>query len=225
MSEQNVPPTGGRFGVVVPVKRLAVAKSRLEVLGDAARQELVAAFAADTVGAALACPAVGAVLVVTDEVGLALALRDLGAYVIPDGQPGDLNASLAQGAAELARVRPALSPVALCGDLPSLRSDELDEALGVAPADRSAFVADAAGVGTTLYTAPDLAGFSPRFGARSRAAHLVAGAVELTAGDSVRRDVDTPSDLLEALSLGVGGRTSFVVTLQQLERRLGPGGS
>lgn len=216
MSEQPARPTDGRFGVVVPVKRLAVAKSRLDVLGDAARRELVAAFAADTVAAALDCPTVGAVMVVTDELGLALSLRDLGAAVIPDGQPGDLNASLQQGAAELARTHPELRPVALCGDLPALVADDLDAALRAAPADGAAFVPDAAGVGTTLYTASS-ADFVPRFGQGSREAHLAAGAAELPAAPSVRRDVDTPDDLADALSLGVGPRTSFVVTLHRLD--------
>ena len=56
-----------RWGVVVPVKRLAVAKTRLGAYGDALRQSLALAFASDVVAAAQACPLVAAVLVVTDD--------------------------------------------------------------------------------------------------------------------------------------------------------------
>ncbi len=207
-----------RFAVVVPVKPVARAKSRLASLGDAARRELVAAFAADTVAAALQCPAVGLVLVVTDEVPLARAFDDLGVLTVPDS--GELNETLAQGAAEALRRAPHLRPVALCADLPALRTEDLDAALAAAPDDVPSFVADAAGIGTTLYTAPDLARFVPRFGPASRAAHLAAGAVELPAGTagSLRHDVDTPEDLEAARALGLGPRTAWALTVLGLDR-------
>jgi 2-phospho-L-lactate guanylyltransferase len=199
---------------VVPVKRPAVAKTRLAPLGDTARRDLVTAFATDTVLAALDCALIGRVLVVTDDVSLARGLTDLGVLAVPDGESGQLNASLRLGAAELVRREPELRPVALCGDLPALRPDELAAVLGGVPDEGTAFVADAAGVGTTLYTAPTIEQFEPRFGISSRQAHLDAGATELDArrAPSVRRDVDTPDDLREALLLGVGERTSFVTT-------------
>ena len=90
-----------RFGVVVPVKPPAVAKSRLGGLGDDVRRALASAFAADTVEAALASERVACVLVVTDDHGLARDLADPGVEVIPDGAADDLNASLVQAAAEL----------------------------------------------------------------------------------------------------------------------------
>jgi 2-phospho-L-lactate/phosphoenolpyruvate guanylyltransferase len=199
-----------QYGVVVPVKRPSVAKSRLAPLGDPVRRRLVSAFAADTVAAVLGCPAVARVLVVTDDVLLADELRRLGALAIPDGVSGNLNGSLRMGAAELLRRQPTVRPVALCADLPALRSEELTDVLGQAPEDGAGFVPDAAGVGTTLYTAPTLPLFRPRFGEGSRAAHVGAGAVELLARavPSVRRDVDTPDDLRDALRLGVGARTT-----------------
>ncbi len=204
-----------RYGVLVPVKPPAVAKSRLAPLGEQVRSELATAFALDTVAAALASTAVGRVLAVTDDHVLAAALAGLGALVMPDGVSDDLNGSLLQAAAELGRRFPELRPAALCADLPSLRTDELTRALAAAPDDAPAFVADADGTGTTLLVAPSLAGFRPRFGADSARAHVAAGAVALDAVDvpSLRRDVDTPEDLEAALELGVGPRTSLVVTL------------
>jgi 2-phospho-L-lactate guanylyltransferase len=206
------------FGVVVPVKQSAVAKSRLQSLGDDARRELVTAFAVDTVAAALECPVVERVLVVTDDVPLARGLRELGVDAVPDGEAGSLNASLRQGVAELLRRRPSLVPVALCADLPALRPAELGRALAASGASTRSFVPDAGGEGTTLYVASSLGDFDPRFGPRSRTTHVAYGAQELTVPgiDSVRRDVDTPADLRAAAELGLGPRTSWVVTTMGL---------
>ncbi len=204
-----------RYGVLVPVKPPAVAKSRLAALGEEERTELATAFAMDTVAAALETPRVGCVLGVTDDHVLAAALADLGAEVVPDGASDDLNATLVQAAAELARRFPGLRPAALCADLPALRPDELGRALGSAPEEPAAFLADAEGRGTTLLLARDVEAFRPRFGPDSREAHRAAGAREIDLVDvpSLRRDVDTPADLEAALDLGVGPRTALVATL------------
>jgi 2-phospho-L-lactate guanylyltransferase len=202
-----------RWSVVVPVKPRGRAKSRLAPLGEEVRRKLTTAFLVDTVTAARACPEVGTILVVTDDVGLADLVLAAGAVALPDGRPGDLNASLWQGAAELDRRHPGSRLVALCGDLPCLRPDDLGRVLREAGAARHAFVADAAGVGTTLYAAPDLRGFVPAFGPDSREAHLRRGAVEVGVGAaSVRRDVDTPDDLAAAEQLGVGAATETVLS-------------
>jgi 2-phospho-L-lactate guanylyltransferase len=200
------------FGVVVPVKPPAVAKSRLGGLGDDVRRALASAFAADTVEAALASERVACVLVVTDDHLLARELVGSGVEVIPDGAADDLNASLGQAAAELLRRHPGLRIAALCADLPGLRPAELTRVLDAASSEAMAFVPDADGAGTTVVTAPDLETFRPRFGHGSRAAHLDSGAHEIDIDDigSVRRDVDTPADLAEVLRLGIGPRTSRV---------------
>lgn len=57
-----------QWTLVIPLKPLARAKSRLsDTAGDGLRPGLALAFAQDTVAAALACPAVGDVAVVTDD--------------------------------------------------------------------------------------------------------------------------------------------------------------
>lgn len=211
-------PTPRLFGVVVPVKQAAVAKSRLRSLGDEVRRELAAAFAVDTVLAALESSAVARVLVVTDDVPLARAFRELGVDAVPDGESASLNASLRQGVAELLRRDGSLRPVALCADLPALRPQELTAALAATDSSAPSFVADRAGIGTTMYAAPTPALFDPRFGAGSRSAHLQQGAVEVVLPDieSLRRDVDTPSDLRSAVDLGIGPRTAWVITTRLL---------
>lgn len=214
MSQRSQP----RHAVVVPVKPPAFAKSRLAALGDEARSALVVAFAADTITAVLETPSVAGVLAITDDHILAAALSDLGAFVIPDAVADDLNGSLVQAAFEAHRRWPEAALAAVCADLPALRPEELDRALGAAPQDRMSFVADAAGSGTTAVVSPRLELFVPRFGPGSRKAHLEAGAAEIDLVDvpTLRQDVDTPADLSAALELGVGSRTSMAAAVIRL---------
>lgn len=212
------PPDAARYAVLVPVKRPALAKSRLGDLGESRRQELAAAFAADTVSAVLACAQVSRVLVVTDDHELARAMLDRGVEVMPDGT-ADLNGTLVQAAAEMHRRDPTLRIAALCADLPALRPDELTLALAAADPSRMSFVSDEQRVGTTAVLAPGIEEFGPAFGHGSRHQHLAAGAFEVEGIDvpGLRRDVDDPADLAEAIRLGVGPRTAFVATGLVLE--------
>ena len=198
------------WSVVIPVKVLALAKSRLSGLAGPRRAELALAMAADTVAAAAACPAVDSVIVVTDDDEAAAELSGLGALVLPD-EPGDgLNPALAFGAAYSDERWPDRGRAGLAADLPALDTAELGRALAQAAEVRQAFVADAAGTGTTMYAAGPGAAFRPRFGPGSCAAHLAAGAVELALPglDGLRRDVDTVADLRDAARIGLGPRTA-----------------
>jgi 2-phospho-L-lactate guanylyltransferase len=229
-----------RFGwtVLLPVKVLARAKSRLAVLAGDRRGELALALASDTVTAVLACPQVARVVVVTSDPVAGPLLAGLGAIIVAepevrhaggaalDGAPagaaaGDpgvqdaLNAALRHGAAVAARRWPGTGLAALTADLPALHPGELAAALlrtaaAGGAAVRAAFVPDAAGIGTTLYAVPPGGEFRPLFGGASRARHAASGAVELEFGDmtGLRRDVDTPDDLRAALTLGAGPRTT-----------------
>jgi 2-phospho-L-lactate guanylyltransferase len=203
-----------RWSVVVPAKRLAAAKTRLTPLTaalgaqlPAAHRDLVLALLADTVAAALASPAVGLVLVVTDEPAAAELVTGLGARTVADQPDAGLNAALAHGARTARAAAPG--PVAaLSSDLPALRPAELTAALQAAGGVPRAFVADVPGSGTTLLAARD-GELDPRFGRGSAAAHAAAGAVPLD-GDwpGLRQDVDTPADLQAARRLGAGPRTA-----------------
>jgi 2-phospho-L-lactate/phosphoenolpyruvate guanylyltransferase len=206
-----------RYAVLMPVKRPAVAKSRLGGLGDRARVDLAHAFAVDTVAAVQACLLVARVLVVTDDHLLAAWMAEQGADVIPDGA-SDLNGTLVQAAAEMHRRDPHLGLVALCADLPALRPSELASALGATDPARMSFVADQERTGTTAVVAPTLETFRPSFGPGSRRQHLEADAFEVDGVDvpGLRRDVDDPDDLVAAIKLGVGPRTSMVTTALRL---------
>jgi 2-phospho-L-lactate guanylyltransferase len=201
-----------RFGwsVLLPVKVLAQAKSRLADLAGPRRGELALALACDTVSAVLQTAQAARVVVITDDQVAAAALRELGALVIPDEPREGLNAALRHGAAFAAARWPGCGTAALSADLPALRPAELARALNAAVAWPTAFVADAAGDGTTLYTTAPGAAFRPGFGLASRARHAAGGAVELELADipGLRRDVDTPADLRGAVALGLGPHTA-----------------
>jgi len=202
---------GGTWLAIVPVKPPARGKSRLD-LPDAERRALAAAFALDTATAARLAGSVAVVLAVTDDAAFASELSRLGCEVLPDGVGDDLNGTLRQAAAEGRRRWPGLRPVALCADLPALRPTDLDAALEAArTAEGPSYVADAEGIGTTLYAA-SYADFAPRFGAGSAAAHRAAGAHALPGGlDSLRRDVDTATDVRTAAALGLGAHSAAAV--------------
>jgi 2-phospho-L-lactate/phosphoenolpyruvate guanylyltransferase len=198
------------WSVLIPVKVLARAKSRLAELAGPRRGELALALACDTVTAVLRAGQVARAVVITDDPAAAAALTRLGALVIPDEPDDGLNAALTHGAAVAAGKWPGSGTAALSADLPALRPLELTRALTDAAAWPNAFVADAAGDGTTLYTAAPGAAFRPAFGLASRARHAASGAAELELKGipGLRRDVDTPADLRGAVELGLGRHTA-----------------
>jgi 2-phospho-L-lactate guanylyltransferase len=197
-----------RWSLVVPVKRVENAKTRL-ALDAEARASLAVAMAVDTVAAALACHLVAAVVVVTDDGRARAALSPLGVRIVPDEPDAGLNAALAHGVASTANGHVA----ALSSDLPALRSEDLAVVLARAADHDQAVVADLPGTGTTLLCARSAALFEPRFGVASLAAHVAAGATDLTAlaPESVRRDVDTLDGLRAAVALGIGDATRYAL--------------
>lgn len=194
--------------LVVPVKRLELAKSRLVGAADGgvgdrrAHADLVVALALDTVTAAAGADGVGDVVVVTSDAMLTAVLRAEGFRCVPEAEPG-LNEAYRHGAALLGRHVGALQ-----ADLPALRSAELAAAIAAADGKR-AFVPDRQGTGTTLLIAAPGEPLDPRFGVGSADAHRSSGAVELI-GDwpSLRCDVDTEADLAIAAGIGLGPRTA-----------------
>ncbi|TDQ53652.1 2-phospho-L-lactate guanylyltransferase [Actinorugispora endophytica] len=209
-----------RWSLVVPVKRLTAAKSRLAAFAGPLRRDLALAVAADTVRAAVAVPQVGAVFAVTDDGAAAPVLLGLGARVV-GGEPGTgLNTALAHGAAHARALRPGAGVCALSADLPALRADELARVLDAAAAHPNAFLADTPGVGTTVYSAMPGAAFAPAFEGASRLRHRARGAAEIGLDDvpTARRDVDTPDDLRAAAELGVGPATARVLAELGLAR-------
>ncbi|MFC7648290.1 2-phospho-L-lactate guanylyltransferase [Streptosporangium lutulentum] len=205
-------PESFTWTLVVPVKTLVAAKTRLSAAAGPHRAALAVAIACDTVEAALSCVLVSRVVVVTGDPVAAEALGEVGAHVVGDPEAG-LNAALRRGALEAVRLAPGDAVGALQADLPALRPAELALVLTASAEFDQMFLPDAVEVGTTFYGVRPGVPFTPGFGGESRDRHLRRGAKELCLDgiDSVRRDVDTPDDLRAALALGVGPRTLAVV--------------
>lgn len=196
----------------MPVKRLALAKTRLHVPHrdgpEAGRQALALAFASDVVAAGLGCPLVTTVLVVTDDELAGAVLAALGALVVPDLPDSGLNPALVHGADLLRAETPDLGVATVSSDLPAATAADLTAVLGGVQHGSRGFVPDAAGTGTTLLAAGPGAALLPSYGAGSCARHRAGGAHELPSPASLRRDVDTAEDLAAALALGVGRHTA-----------------
>ena len=189
------------FALLVPVKTLALAKSRLE--RPATRGALMRAFALDAIAAAVASPAVAQVYVVTDEPGF-----DADATRLPDGGGGDLNEALRHAERQVRALHPGVGVAAMCADLPALATDDLTVALRAGTSHRW-FVADAPGTGTTLLVAEPGAALDPHFGVASARRHAESGAVPVRADvTTLRADVDTDADLEHAHHLGLGASTT-----------------
>jgi 2-phospho-L-lactate guanylyltransferase len=198
------------FTAVLPVKELALAKSRLGPASPA-RSALALAMAQDVaVAAGLVCT----VLVVTDD---PLAASDIPAtHIEPDRPRSGLTAAVVHGVAVALRRDPGTGVVVLAADLPALRPAALAAVLRALdrpepPTPRTAgVVADAAGIGTVLLAAAAGTTLVPAFEGGSFAKHRAGGAVDLTglADAGMRRDVDTVADLAAAVQLGVGAATA-----------------
>jgi 2-phospho-L-lactate guanylyltransferase len=198
------------IGLVIAVKRLVAAKTRLApVFSAATRESVVLAMLIDTINAASAVSALRTVTVVTPDDVAADAARRLGARVLtdptPEGHRNPLNNAIAAAEAAVREETPNI--VALQGDLPTLQPQELAEAITAARSYRRSFVGDRHGTGTSALFAFGVA-LDPHFGPDSAERHRQSGAIELTgAWPGLRCDIDTPDDLLVARRLGLGAAT------------------
>ena len=203
----------GAWHVLVPVKDIVHAKSRLATSLGEHRPEIALAFALDTVRAALRCASVASVTVVTRDYRVASVLGVAGARILAEDaapQPNvapQLNAVIVAAAAR--GMDDATKLAVLLGDLPALMPAELEHALNLADHHDTAFVPDAGGTGTTLLTAKRRSLLQPRFGPGSASAHAATGAERLESRGlaGLRRDVDDLADLFEAARLGLGCQT------------------
>ncbi len=201
------------IAVIIAVKRLSEAKTRLSELFDAAgRERVVLAMLVDTITAARAVDGVASITVVTPDRTAAAAARALGASTVDDPTPAQhtdpLNNAIRVADSHLRSPDVAV----LQGDLPSLQSAQFAAALAAARAHPRSFVADHSGIGTCALFAFGVP-LNPLFGTDSARRHRDDGAVELT-GDwpGLSCDIDTPDDLAVARRLGVGAHTDRALT-------------
>jgi 2-phospho-L-lactate/phosphoenolpyruvate guanylyltransferase len=198
-----------RWNVVIPVNPHATAKSRLADLPTEARRELATAFAADVVTMVLASPLVSRVIIIGT-----LPTHELDGHVgdrldILDDPGGGLLPAIRHGLQTLSTTD---AVCVMVSDIPAARTADLTLALNAAAEVSSAtsIISDAEGIGTTTYLSRHAELARPRFGPRSRAAHVHDGAIDLLDLDvpGLRRDVDTTVDLWDAQRLGVAATTA-----------------
>lgn len=204
----------GDVALIIAVKRLAAAKTRLApVFSARTRESVVLAMLMDTLTAAGRVRSLGSITVITPDDAAAAAATELGADVLadptPEGHPDPLNNAIAT--AERAVGSSFTNVVVLQGDLPALQTQELNEAIAAARHHRRSFVADRLATGTAALFAFG-SPLAPQFGPDSSARHRSSGAIELTgAWPGLRCDVDTPTDLAAARRLGVGAATARAI--------------
>lgn len=204
----------GDIGVIVAVKRLTAAKTRLAPMFTApVRENIVLGMLVDTLTAAARASSVRLITVVTPDDVAAAAAVQLGAAVIADptpaGHPDPLNNAIA--AAEQVVSETVSNIIVLQGDLPALQTQELDDAITAARLHSRSFVADRLGTGTSALCAFGTP-LDPRFGLNSAERHKNSGAVELTGRwPGLRCDIDTPDDLAVARGLGIGPETMSAI--------------
>ncbi|ORW01285.1 2-phospho-L-lactate guanylyltransferase [Mycobacterium kyorinense] len=214
MSGKRADTVGDDVGLIIAVKRLAAAKTRLAPLFSAqTRESVVLAMLVDTLTAARAVASLRSITIITPDDAAAAAAAEAGADVLfdptPDGHRDPLNNAIA--AAERAVAESTPNIVVLQGDLPALQTQELAEAIGAARGYRRSFVADRLGTGTAALCAFG-APLDPQFGPDSATRHRRSGAIELTgAWPGLRCDIDTPDDLKVARRLGVGPATARAI--------------
>jgi 2-phospho-L-lactate guanylyltransferase len=195
-------PPPARWSVVVPLKDTRDAKSRIR--GDPGdRRRLAIQMARDTLCAIVLADVVDAVVVVCGRTEDRWSFRLPGVRVV--ACPGlGLNEAVRAGVRLVRRADPGANVAVLPGDLPYLRSAELDAALVCAADHPRAVVADHHGTGTTLLTARGGSEAEPRYGPHSLRRHRAAGAVVLSfpTWSGLRRDVDDRIDLTDGPALG-----------------------
>ncbi|MEO6145156.1 MAG: 2-phospho-L-lactate guanylyltransferase [Dermatophilaceae bacterium] len=202
----------GLWRVIVPVKGQLAAKSRLHPPAGVARADLAHAFALDTITAALAgIPPIHLVVVTSDEL-IATFVRDQGGTVIAD-DGGGLNSALHQGIDHVERIVGPGPTAVLLGDIPTLRPQDLTNALSACALHPRAMVPDASGIGTVLLSALSPHDLHPKFGPDSAGKHArdcVRLDLDLPA---LRTDVDDDHALRRAIAIGVGRHTAAVLHL------------
>ncbi|MEM3453083.1 MAG: 2-phospho-L-lactate guanylyltransferase [Candidatus Hadarchaeum sp.] len=200
---------------IIPVKHLDEAKSSLaRVLDQVTRRSLVLAMLADMLHAIGEAPSIFKTAVVSPDnevLGFAQARHAEGVK-----DPGlDLNGAF-QLAMSHAVASGAKAVLLLPGDLPLIRTVDIENIVAMATAERDVVIAPSKANGTNalFIRPPDL--MDPKFGGESFPQHL-AEAVRagikphIYRSTTVSFDVDEPEDLLKLKKTGTGTKTLEVL--------------
>jgi 2-phospho-L-lactate guanylyltransferase len=196
-----------RATAVVPVKRFAVAKSRLAPgVEETRKPDLVAAMVADVLEAIAAARLVDRTIVVSQEPRATELAAAAGADLLSDFDDAGHSAAALAGIAA-AEAAGAGCVALLPGDCPLLDPRELDKMLTGVPDHYVAVIPDRHGTGTNALVLAPPGAIEPSFGEGSRERHVAAArAAEIPYGveelPSLGLDLDTPADIV-ALTMRV----------------------
>jgi 2-phospho-L-lactate guanylyltransferase len=201
------------------MRALPAAKSRLRAAtsGASAHARLVDAIRNDTLAAVAASTHVARIVLALDRPWAATTI----AHETYIQQGRGLNAAVAEAQVWAWTRWESDGVAALVGDLPALRSNDLDAALERAADHDRCYFPDMWGLGTTMLTARPGVQLQPAFGPQSGHRHYEI-AVLIVAAPSLQCDVDTVEDLEIAVRLGVGAMTTaFLADEPVVEDRTG----
>jgi len=196
---------------IVPVKRLAAAKSRLaSVLSLRQRRALVCSLLIHALDVLQATDGIEGILVVGKDRAVREIARRSGATFVHEAERDGLNRALLRAAAEAVR-RGAEAVMILPADLPLLRSADIAWVLERAGRPPFLMIApDRSEQGTNLLfmAPPGLIRFS--FGIRSFRRHLLAARragvkAKIRRRQALAQDIDRPEDLSKICGLGRDG--------------------
>ena len=194
---------GHRVSIVVPIKELSRAKSRLAVSPEQ-RRHVSYAMAEHSITVATSCVAPPQVFVVTrDPEIMALAAR-LGASRVAEAGVG-LNAAAGQGVQEATTRATGNRVVVMVADLPRITRRALMTFLSTLERvrDHPVLVPDISGRGTTLLALPPKTSLQMVFGRDSAARFGALGCYTVhNVPDCLRADLDTVQELDAATSAG-----------------------
>jgi 2-phospho-L-lactate guanylyltransferase len=221
-----------RIAAIIPVKGFRNAKQRLSPLLDAGeRERLAEAMFRDVLRQVLEARGLDGVFVVTGNDDVGAIAGTLGAEVIRESsETGET------GAVDFARLelsRAGWQAVLIVpGDMPLLRSADIEQVLAQMPAGASPPFAllvpshDRLGTNALLLAPPDV--IKLRFGYDSFTYHSSQVAarglpLRFIENERIALDIDEPKDLERFLALGDGGGESYPLarrTLNQTEQRM-----
>ena len=201
----------GTWTAIIPIRSFTEGKTRLTI-PSADTRAIIEAFADDVIHACSTCPEISRTVVVSPDPQVLALAQERGCEIFHEQGATGIN-----GAIDSARANIEGPIIAVLGDTPCITGAILTMVLQQARDHSTSFVADASGVGSTMWCAQPTSTATSQFGHHSRAEHRAHGAVELGAHNAspewarARRDVDTDIDLWDAIRLGVGPATSALL--------------
>jgi len=201
--------------ILIPVKDLSRAKQRLAaILPQEARTRLARAMLADVFAAVAGVRTAAAVFVASSDPAALAAARARGWERLPETEQRSESDSV-DAASRLCAARGVSALLRLPGDLPLVRSADIEAVLSACPGEPGAVLVpsrDQTGTNALLRTPPDL--FPSHFGPGSLAKHLAEagrhpGGGRLLRLPRIELDVDDEADLRAlAAAEGVGENTA-----------------